>query len=86
MINGDFNIFINDLYYGEEYNFSYKDREYFIQTWYDSDIAKYWIGLSRFVPLLDSYLFEHDSDISMAECVKAFLNAKLFDGKTFSEI
>ena len=32
MINGDYNMFVNDLYYGEEYNFSYKDREYFIHS------------------------------------------------------
>lgn len=86
MINGDYNMFINDLYNGEEYNFSYKDRQYFVQSWYDSDKDTYWLGLSRLVPLLKPYLFEYSSNISMNECVKEFLKAKLFDGKTFAEI
>ena len=86
MINGDYKMFINDLYYGAEYNFSYKDREYFIQTWYDTNINKRWLGLSRLVPVLDPYLFEYYSDTSMSECVKEFMKAKVFDGKTFPEI
>lgn len=86
MINGDYEMFVNDLHYGAEYNFSYKDREYFIQSWYENKKNRYWIGLSRLVPLLDPYLFEYYSDISMSECVKEFMKAKVFDGKTFAEI
>ena len=33
MINGDYKMFVEDIYQGQEVNFSYKDRKYFIQWW-----------------------------------------------------
>ena len=40
MINGDYNMFINDLHYGAEMNFSYKDRKYFIESFYKEGMKK----------------------------------------------
>ena len=84
MINGDYNLFINDLHYGTEMNFSYKDRKYFIEGFYKEGLYK--LELERFVPILKGLLWEYESNKSMSECAKEFMNAKIFDGKTFPEI
>ena len=84
MINGDYKMFVEDLYEGKEMNFSYKDRIYFLQGWYDSSV--YHMELIRFVPLLQKNLWEHSSTVSMYENGKEFMKSKIFDGKTFAEI
>ena len=33
MINGNVNEFVDNLYYGQEMNLSYNDKQYFIQRW-----------------------------------------------------
>ena len=86
MINGDYEMFVNDLHYGAEMDFSYKDRQYFIQGWYEDEKNNHHMELVRYVPLLEPNLWEYDSNESMSECAKAFMKAKIFDGKTFSEI
>ena len=91
MINYDYNTFINFIYYGEEVNFSYKDRKYFIQGWYkkvkdENKQSYYHIEVARLVPSFQSNLWEYNSVVSMEECAKAFLDAKIFDGRSFPEI
>ena len=84
MINGDYNMFINDLYNGQEMNFLYKERKYFIEGSYTD--STYCIELYRFVPLLKNPLWIHSSKNDMSECAKEFMKSKIFDGKTFAEI
>jgi len=91
MINYDYNTFINFIYYGEEVNFSYKDRKYFIQGWHKENKDKnnqsyYHLEVARLVPTLQPNLWEYNSYTSMEECANAFLTAKIFDGKSFPEI
>ena len=91
MINYDYSTFINFIYYGEEVNFSYKDRKYFIQGWSKkikdkSKQSYYHLEVARWVPLLQPNLWEYNSFVSMEECAKAFMDAKIFDGKSFPEI
>ena len=40
MIDGTINEFIDMLYYGEEIVFTYKNRKYFIQGWYNKKEEK----------------------------------------------
>ena len=84
MINGDYKMFVDDLHYGQEMNFSYKNRKYFIQGWYEKPV--YHMELIRFVPLLEKKLWEYNSKVSMSECAKEFMKSKIFDEKTFAEI
>ena len=84
MINGDYNMFVNDLHYGYGMNFSYKDRKYYIEGYYKENI--YHLELERFVPFLKDFLWEYKSKNNMSECAKAFMKAPIFDGKTFPEI
>ena len=83
MINGNYKTFVDNLYYGYEMNFSYKDKKFFIEGWRKKGIFK--IMLIQFVPWLKDYLWTYESK-ETSECVKAFLSAKIFDGKTFPEI
>ena len=90
MINYDYKMFVDDIYQGQEVNFAYRDRKYFIQGWGTKlpETKKYnfHLEVARWVPTLQPNLWEYNSDISMSECAKAFMNAKIFDGKTFAEI
>lgn len=89
MINYDYKMFVDDIYRGEEVNFSYKDRKYFVQGWYEEGAnkkGKYHLEVARWVPTLQPNLWEYNSEVSMSECGKAFMTAKIFDGKTFAEI
>ena len=84
MINGDYDMFINDLHYGYGMNFSYKNRKYYIEGFYKEN--KYRLELERFVPFLKDFLWEYKSEDSLSECAKEFMKSKIFDGKTFAEI
>ena len=49
MINGNVNEFIDNLYYGQEMNFSYKDKQYFIERWTENGLFK--LELCQTIPL-----------------------------------
>ena len=83
MINGNYKEFMNEVYYGSELNFSYKDKKYFYQGWKENGIHHR--EIYQFVPNLDGYFWTYDSK-NAKDCVRAFLSAKIFDGKTFPEI
>lgn len=84
MINGNYKMFVDDLYQGQELNFLYNDRKYFIQGFYEN--GTYSLTLTRFVPLLEQYLWHNSSNDTMYENAKEFMKSKVFDGKTFAEI
>ena len=90
MIDGDVHAFVNGLYYGDESYFIYDGVKYFIQGWFDE--GKHYLVLEQ---VLDcdkepkdanaGYVWEYVSENS-CECVQAFLEAKLWNGKKFYEV
>lgn len=84
MKNGCISDFIDQLYYGGELVFEYKGSRYFIQGWTEAD---------RNIMVLDlvsqekfkSYLWTHEAQ-TMKECAESFLDAPLWNGKTFIQI
>ncbi len=92
MIDGNVSEFVDNLYYGTEMYFIYSEKKYFIQGWvkdsihtlvldYDYETEKY----DPNDPNCNKYVWEYKSE-DPAECVKAFLDAPLWDGKTFYEV
>ena len=86
MINGNVNEFIENLYYGSEMNFAYADKQYFIQGWMEQGL--FTLELCQTIPLTtnEGYCVWKDATDSSQVCVNNFLNAKIFDGKTFWEV
>ena len=85
MIDGDVKEFVDNLYYGSEMYFLFRGKKYFIQGWYKEPFHYLVLTEEEDVDFLKGYIWEHFSKDS-AECVKAFLDAKLWDGKTFYEV
>jgi len=81
MINGDINIFLDNLYIGVEMYIRFEGNDYFIQG-YDHDdfyhLEKWNYNHD------DGMAWEYDSQ-SKEECVQAFLNAPMWNGRKFFE-
>lgn len=83
MINGNAKEFIEGLHYGDECFFTYNEKKYFIQGYFENEM-----------PMLELYVLEpsdnnfewhalsNDRNYPVAE----FENAKIFNGKSFGEI
>ena len=82
MINGDVNEFVDGLYYGDERAFVYKGQKFFIQGWLEG--KEYKLLLDRWEPPADDYVWI-GSGLDRATRVKDFLNAPIWDGRTFRE-
>lgn len=85
MIDGDVKEFVDNLYYGTEMYFIFQGRKYFVQGWYKEPFHHLVLTYDDDINFVHGYIFEHCSQDS-AECVKAFLDAKLWGGKTFYEV
>ena len=91
MINGNVNEFVDNLYYGSEMYFIFRDKKYFIQGWFDAPMHYlvlehyYDKNLSTELENFDGYICEHKST-DANECVHAFLEAPLWNGKTFYQV
>lgn len=92
MVNGNTSEFVDNLYYGAEMYFTYNNRAYFIQGWVKDGLHYLVLDYNYEA---DSYepkdsasshpLWEYSSEDS-SECVQAFLDAPLWDGKNFYEV
>ena len=91
MINGNISEFVDNLYYGTEMYFTYNNKKYFVQGWvkegshylildYDYETEVYDPSDSK----CNRVIWEYSSK-DAGECVKAFLDAPLWDGRTFYE-
>ena len=92
MINGNVNAFIGNLHFGTEMYFIYKGKKYFIQGWVENGIHYLVLDYDYETEIYDpsdsnctGYIWEYSSADSN-ECVKAFLNAPIWDGKRFCEV
>ena len=86
MIDGNITEFIDQLYYGQEIVFSYNERKYFIQGWWDDKN-------NESIMVLDDVTEEHEGDYiweyhapKMSECAEAFLAAPIWAGCNFLQI
>ena len=86
MINGNITDFIDQLNYGQEIVFLYKDRKYFIQGWWNDDKTETTLVLTEENDEpFTKYLWECHA-IKMSDCADAFLNAEIWDRKCFLQI
>ena len=92
MIGGNVNEFVDNLYYGSEMYFVFREKKFFIQGWIEDGIhhlvLDYDYETERFDPNnpeCNTYLWEFSSADS-GDCVKAFLDAPLWDGKSFYDV
>ena len=86
MINGNITEFIDQLYYGQELVFIFKEKKYFIQGWWNDDHSQTTMVLSFAEEKdFDGYLWECRKE-RMDLCADAFLSASLWEGKTFLQI
>lgn len=91
MIDGNVKEFVDNLYFGTEMYFIYRGQRYFIQGWYDNPLHHLVLDYdyeNTGAPneyAFAGYLWEHNAEDSN-ECVQEFLNAPLWDGKTFYEV
>ena len=92
MIDGNVKEFVDNLYYGSEMYFIFNDKKYFIQGWFDDPVHHLVLDYDYQTepfdennPDCNKYIWEYSSEIS-DECVKAFLDAPLWNGKTFYEV
>ena len=83
MINGDIKIFLDNLYIGQELLFAYKNIKYFVQGWTTGDEKKHLECWEYGTP---SPILWEKNGASMSELANDFLEAPLWDGKTFHEI
>lgn len=86
MKNGNISDFIEGIHYGKEILFLYHDKQFFIQGWWDNNIAHLVLDcIDSDVPDSEGYIWEHSAP-TMSECADAFLEATLWDGKTFLNV
>lgn len=88
MINGDVNEFVNHMYYGDELTFLYKNRKLFFQGLTDDKFR--YLELVQWEPEVKTdeefFIWKTKCDLSKPYPVKEFLEAKIFDGKSFWEV
>ena len=86
MINSRYSEFLDKLYYGEEIVFVYQGKKYFIQGYYSADLSVATMELAEVTGKpFESFLWEHHAR-NLQECAKVFLNAQIWDGKSFAQI
>lgn len=98
MINGDFDCFFETISCGMEVYLTYRNRTFFVEGWWDKDAQKHFFCVAdrtdpdnasthdesiayEFAP----YVWSIFSD-SMEENARAFLDAKIFFGRSFREV
>lgn len=86
MIDGNITEFIDQLYYGQELVFLYKNKKYFIQGWWSEDKTEATMVLTdESADDFVGYLWE-SHDVKMSVCAEAFLVAPIWDEKSFLQI
>ena len=83
MINSDYDKFINNLYYGDEFEISYNGKQYFIQSYYKKDFHN--IEVLQWKPLIEGVLWKSVSK-EPQENIDKFLKSNIFDCQAFIDI
>ena len=82
MINGNVTEFVARIHYGDELIFQYKGQKFFLQGFLEDGVCTTY--LDRWEPPANDYIWIGKGD-SKNFPVKEFLEARLWDGKTFWE-
>ncbi len=87
MINGNTNEFFDNMYHGDEFEISYKEKQYFIQSYYNNfKTYMHEINVRQTNPKIDNdTIFECKSN-NPQKNIEDFQNAKIFDGKSFWDV
>lgn len=87
MINGNVNEFFNNMYHGDEFVISFRDKQYFIQSYYiDFKAYIHEIVVRQTIPDIENdNVFECKSD-NPQQNIENFQKSKIFDGKSFWEV
>lgn len=87
MIDGNVNVFFDNMYHGDEFNISYRDKQYFIQSYFlDFQTYIHEIVVRQANPeIAEDKIFECKSN-NPQQNIENFQNAKIFNGKTFWEV
>ncbi|MCR5261237.1 MAG: hypothetical protein K6C94_05310, partial [Candidatus Gastranaerophilales bacterium] len=85
--NGNTNEFFDNMYHGDEFEISCKEKQYFIQSYYnDFKIYTHEIIVKQTNPKIDNdTIFECKSN-NPQQNIEDFQNAKIFEGKSFWEV
>jgi len=84
MKNGNITEFIDKLYMGEELLFEYDGQEYFVQGWIEGEKAV--MVLDRCSDKdFEDYIWKSECK-TMLDCAENFLNAEMWDKKSFLQI
>lgn len=84
MINGNANDFVDRIYSCQDTIFVYKNIKYWFQG-YMPDVDIVHMEIFQYQPSCEEVIWEYNSN-TIEECHQAFLNAPIFDGKTFWEV
>ena len=84
MINGDPHDFVDVAYTGQDIIFVFRGVKYWFQGYTNFETHISHMEVFQYQPPSEDYIWEIDSD-SMEKCLEAFLEAPIFDGKTFWE-
>jgi hypothetical protein len=84
MINGDANEFLDKAYTGQDLIYIYHGIKYWFQGYSDENGVKH-MEVVQYKPASEGYIWEHD-DQSMENCLSAFVEAPIFDGKRFWDV
>lgn len=86
MINGNPGDFLDHVYSGQDTIFAYNSIKYWCQGYADDSGGAWRIEIFQYQPPAndDSWFWEC-SAATVDLCYEAFLNAKIFNGKTFWE-
>lgn len=81
MINGNVNEFVDHIHYGDELWFIYNNKKYFLEGWVDDEVLE--LLLYEMNDYGKEYCWKGDK---YHYPVSSFLNAPIFDGKSFWEV
>lgn len=85
MINGDLNDFLDGIHWGQEIWLKYKGVGYFLQGWNKDGmyhLCRQVFNKGGVKIQVDWEVVDEDNDV----CVKAFLDAPIWDGKKFFDV
>ena len=83
MKGNDLDQFIDDLYHNPEKEISYRGVRYMIRGYFSPGANVYTLEVNT-IEKSPRTLFSHTSS-ERRECVRSFVSAKIFDGKTIYE-
>lgn len=81
MIDGNPHDFVDTVYTGQDIVYLYHGIKYWFQG-YTLENGTCHMEIFQYQPPAEDEIWSHD-DTSMEKCLEAFLQAPIFDGKTF---